>query len=147
MVLLADLGGGVVWNGGWKAGVKFDEKANSNQREALQTIMTGKAGGVPALLASLIKEMVGVDFAPISFYYNKDSWGASIGGGKMDIQTDASKDSKGNITQIINAPFIESGTGPITSGKAKTSKINAFGWTWDFSGKSSKHEPVDWKGP
>ena len=147
LVLLADLGGGVVWNGGWKAGVIFDEKANSNQREALQTIMTGKAGGVPALLASLIKEMVGVDFAPISFYYNKDSWGASIGGGKMDIQTDASKDSKGNITQIINAPFIESGTGPITSGKAKTSKINAFGWNWDFSGKSSKHEPVEWKGP
>lgn len=147
LVLLADLGGGVVWNGAWKAGVIFDEEADSNQREALQTIMTGKAGGVPALLASLIKEMVGVEFAPISFYYNKDSWGASISGGKMDVQTDASKDSKGNITQIINAPFIESGTGPITSGKARTAKINAFGWTWDFAGKSSKHEPVDWKGP
>ncbi|HZW58483.1 MAG TPA: DUF1326 domain-containing protein [Nitrososphaerales archaeon] len=151
IVLLADLGGGIVWNGGWKAGVIFDERANSSQREALETIMTGKAGGVPAALAALIKEMVGVEYAPISFYYDKKKggWGASAGAGgaKVDVKTDASKDSSGNFTQIINAPFIESGTGPITTGKAATSKINAFGWTWDLSGKSSKHEPVDWKGP
>jgi hypothetical protein len=53
----------------------------------------------------------------------------------------------GNITQIVNAPNLETGTGPITSGKARMSKINAFGFQWELSGKSSKHEPVDWKGP
>jgi hypothetical protein len=44
IVLVADLGGGIVWNGGWTAGVILDEKANPSQREALQIIMTGKAG-------------------------------------------------------------------------------------------------------
>jgi len=147
VVLVADLGEGVVWNGGWRAGVIFDDRADPKQREALQTIMTGKAGGAPAMIASLIKEIVGVEFAPISFHYDKKSWGVSVGGGKVEVQTDAAKDSNGNLTQIINAPVIESGTGPITSGKANSSKINAFGWTWDLSGKSSKHEPVAWKGP
>ena len=147
LVLVADLGEGVVWNGGWTAGLFMDERANQSQREALQTIMTGKAGGAPAMIASLIKNMAGLEYAPITFTYNKDSWSVSVGGGKVDVITEASKDSSGNVTQINNAPVVETGTGPITSGKAKSSKINAFGWTWDLTGKSSKHEPVDWKGP
>jgi hypothetical protein len=147
IILVVDLGEGVVWNGGWRAGVIFNEKANPKQREALQIIMTGKAGGAPAMIASLIKDVVGVEFAPITFHYSKDNWGVSVGGGKVEVESDASKDSNGNITQILNAPLVETGTGPITSGKAKTSKINAFGMVWDLTGKSSKHEPVDWKGP
>lgn len=147
VVLVVDLGGGIVWNGGWKAGAIFDERANQSQREALQTIMTGKAGGVPAMIASLIKEMVGVEFAPISFNYDKSSWSVSVGGGKLNVSTEATKGSSGQITQVVDAPMIETGTGPITTGKAKSSKVNAFGWTWDLTGKSSKYEPVDWKGP
>ncbi len=149
VVLVADLGGqGVIWKGGWTAGVIMDEKANPSQREALQTIMTGKAGGPPAMIASLIKNIVGMEYAPISFFYNKEEgWGVSVGGGKVSVETDALKDANGKTTQILNAPMIETGTGPITSGKAKSSKINAFGFNWDLSGKSSKHEPVDWKGP
>ena len=101
------------------------------------------------MIASLIKEMVGVEFAPISFHYNKDSWGVAVGGGKIgvEVQTQATKDSSDNVTQIHNAPVVETGTGPITSGKAQNSSIRAFGWTWELTGKSSKHEPVDWKGP
>jgi hypothetical protein len=146
IVLVADLGGGIVWNGGWTAGVILDEKANPSQREALQIIMTGKAGGAPAMIASLIKNMLGLEYAPISFYSNKDGWGVSVGD-KVSVQTDTVKDANGNITQIVNAPNLETGTGPITSGKARMSKINAFGFQWELSGKSSKHEPVDWKGP
>ncbi|HYB04217.1 MAG TPA: DUF1326 domain-containing protein [Nitrososphaerales archaeon] len=147
IVLVADLGEGVIWKGGWKAGAIFDEKANPSQRAALATIMTGKAGGAPAMIASLIKEMVGVEFAPISFHYTKDTWGVSVGGGKVEVQSQATKDSSGNVTQIVNAPLVETGTGPITSGKAMNSTIRAFGWSWDLTGKSSKHEPLDWKGP
>ena len=119
IVLVADLGEGVIWKGGWRAGVIFDEKANPSQRDALATIMTGKAGGAPAMIASLIKEMVGVEYAPISFRYSKDGWGVSVGGGKVDVQTEATKDSSGNVTQIHNAPVVETGTGPITIWKSK----------------------------
>jgi hypothetical protein len=108
--------------------------------------MTGQAGGAPAMIASLISKMVGLEFAPIAFHYDRNGWGVSIGD-KVNVETEVLKDAKGNVTQIENAPAIETGTGPISAGKARSSKINAFGFQWDLSGKSSKHEPVDWKGP
>jgi hypothetical protein len=146
VVLVADLGEGNVWQGGWTAGVIMDEKANPGQRDALQTIMTGKAGGPPAMLASLMSKIVGLEFAPISFHYSKEGWGVSIGD-KVNVETEAVKDASGNYAQILYAPVIETGSGPISPGKAKSSRIDAFGFKWDLSGKSSKHEPVNWKGP
>jgi hypothetical protein len=48
-------------------GFFFDEKANEKQRDALQMIFTGRAGGFMAQLANLIGEVRGIDFAPIKF--------------------------------------------------------------------------------
>src|SRR3972149_3204884 len=45
---------GNFWKGNWTAALYIDDKANPGQREALQTIASGKAGGPTALLASLI---------------------------------------------------------------------------------------------
>ena len=46
---------GNIWSGEVKAsiGLFFDEKANSQQREALQMIFSGKAGGFMAEFAKL----------------------------------------------------------------------------------------------
>jgi hypothetical protein len=61
-------------------GFFFDERANQNQREALQKIFTGKAGGFMAELAKMIGEVRGIEFAPIRFEVAEDLayWSAEI---------------------------------------------------------------------
>ncbi len=45
----------------------FDERANQQQREALQMIFSGKAGGFMAEFAKLVGDVKGTSFAPIRF--------------------------------------------------------------------------------
>ena len=48
-------------------GLFFDERANERQREALQTVFTGQAGGFMANLAKMVGEVRGIEYVPISF--------------------------------------------------------------------------------
>jgi hypothetical protein len=63
-------------------GFFFDEKADEKQREALNMIFTGKAGGFMAELAKLIGNVRGLEFALIKFEIADDLsyWSAEIPG-------------------------------------------------------------------
>ena len=50
----------------------FDERANEKQREALQKIFTGKAGGFAAEFAKVIGDILGIEFVAIKFKIAKD---------------------------------------------------------------------------
>ena len=58
---------GNIWAGDGKTKVNmaifFDEKADEQQREALNMIFSGKAGGFMAEFAKLVKEVRGVEYA------------------------------------------------------------------------------------
>ena len=58
---------GNIWAGGTKLtmGVFIDERADDRQREALQMIFGGRAGGFPVIFAELTGEMRGIEFVPI----------------------------------------------------------------------------------
>jgi hypothetical protein len=60
----------------------FDEKANEQQRDALNMIFSGKAGGFMAEIAKLIGEVRGIEYAPTKFEVADDLsyWGAEIPG-------------------------------------------------------------------
>lgn len=58
---------GNFWKGNWTAALYIDDKGSQEQRDALSTIMSGKVGGAPAMIASLISTMKGVKFVPIKF--------------------------------------------------------------------------------
>jgi hypothetical protein len=77
---------GNIWAGDGKTkinlGFFFDERADQKQRDALQMIFTGKAGGFMAELAKLIGEVRGLEFAPIKLEVadNLGHWSAEIPG-------------------------------------------------------------------
>src|SRR6476659_2303666 len=59
---------GNIWAGAKAAmGIFIDERADDAQREALQIIFGGQAGGWPGEFAAVIAEVRGIEFAPISF--------------------------------------------------------------------------------
>ena len=75
---------GNVWAGETKAtvGIYMDERADEHQREALQMIFGGEAGGWPAEFASVIGEVRGIEYVPITFELADDLayWAAEVPG-------------------------------------------------------------------
>ena len=67
---------GPMGEGNWKMALYLDDRANGRQREALQAIFAGAAGGPMAGFAPLVGEVLGVKYAPIS--YSKDGKKRSV---------------------------------------------------------------------
>jgi hypothetical protein len=145
---------GNLWAGETKAtmGMYFDERAGASQREALQTIFSGQAGGWPAMFAEVIGEVRGVEFVRIEFEIADDLayWRAEIAG-KVEARAEAltgPTSLPGQRVQVHGAPGAEVGPGSVaTWGVATADRADAFGFKWDWDGRSSKHFPFDWSGP
>lgn len=148
---------GNIWAGdNTKASIAMflDERANQKQREALQMIFSGKAGGFMAIFAQLIEDVRGVSFAPIKFEVADDlsHWSAEIPG-KVLARAEAlagPMTPQGKRVQLYNAPGSETGPGTVaTWGTAVQDEVNApeVRFEWKRKGRSSKHIPFDWSGP
>jgi hypothetical protein len=146
---------GNLWAGETKAtlGLFFDEQADERQREALQMIFSGQAGGWPAEFAETVGEIRGVEFVPIEFEVADDLayWRATIPD-KVEAAAEAltgPTTPPGERVQLHNPPGSEVGpSGTVaTWGRATADRAEAFGWSFEWDGKSSKHLPFDWTGP
>jgi hypothetical protein len=133
-------------------GIFMDERADGAQREALQKVFSGQAGGWMGVFGELVGEVRGLEFVPITFEVAEDlaRWGAEIPG-RLKASAEALSGPttpKGARVQLLNAPGSEVGPGQImTWGKAVGNEVDAFGLRWSWEGRSSKHMPFDWSGP
>jgi hypothetical protein len=130
----------------------FDERANEKQREALQRIFMGKAGGFAAEFAKVIGDILGIEFVPIKFEMARDLayWSAEIPE-KVVARAEAltgPMTPPGKRVQTLNPPGSETGPGTVaTWGRALANEVDAMGFKWEWNGRSSKHIPFDWTGP
>jgi hypothetical protein len=146
---------GNLWAGEAKnsaMGFFIDERAEEYQREALQKIWGGEAGGWPAGFAELIEEVRGIEFAPINFELADDlgHWSVEVPGKAKGSAAGVSGPTNpdGAPVQVHNAPGAEVGPGQVaTYAIAKEDEVEAFGFKWSWPGRSSKHFPFDWSGP
>jgi hypothetical protein len=153
-VLALDYFKGNVWAGETKITFAFffDERANLQQREALQMIFSGKAGGFMAQLANLVGDVKGIDFAPIKFEIADDLsyWSAEIPG-KVLAKAEAltgPMTPPGKGVQTVNPSGSEVGPGAVaTWGTAIADEVDTMGFKWERKGRSSKHIPFIWSGP
>ena len=95
--------------------VFIDERADERQREALQMIFGGRAGGFPAIFAELTGEMRGIEFVPIEFEVAADlaCWRAEIPG-RVVANAEALTGPTtlpGQRVQTLNPPGSEVGPG------------------------------------
>jgi hypothetical protein len=144
---------GNVWAGAKVAiGIYMDERADEGQREALQAIFGGQAGGWPAEFAGMVGEIRGIEYAPITFELADDlaRWAAEVPGkatARAEALTGPTTEA-GQRVQVHNAPGAEVGPGQVaTWGTATVDRADGFGFSWDWEGRSSKHFPFDWTGP
>jgi hypothetical protein len=145
---------GNLWagEGQWAVGLYIDERADGAQREALEMIFSGRAGGFMAKFAALIGDFKGIEYLPITFEVADDLayWRAEVPGKVLAAAEALSgpMTPAGARVQLLNAPGSEVGPGQVaTWGKATADEVDAYGFRWDWKGKSSKHIPFDWTGP
>lgn len=130
----------------------FDERADKKQREALETLFLGRAGGFLAEFAKMVGRNRGIEYAPIKFELADDLayWQAAVPG-KVVARAEAltgPMTPPGKRVQLLNAPGSETGPGTVaTWGTALANEVDAAGFKWDWKGRSSKHIPFDWSGP
>lgn len=130
----------------------IDDRADDSQKEAIQAIWSGQAGGWMAGFAQLVQEMRGIESAKIDFKVEDDlsSWRVEIPGVlKGEAEALAGPTTpEGARVQVHNPGGSEVGPGQVaTWGVATIDRADGFGFKWERSGKSSKHFPFDWSGP
>jgi hypothetical protein len=143
---------GNIWDSDVRAdmGMLIDERADESQREAIQALFSGQAGGWLQLFAeNMVGEMLGLEVAPIELEIDDDlgSWRLSVAdkvNGSAEVLTGPT--SGGKRLAVHNAPGSEvgPGQGAVTYGIASADKVDAFGLSWDWAGRSAKHIPFEW---
>ncbi|MCZ7417294.1 MULTISPECIES: DUF1326 domain-containing protein [unclassified Streptomyces] len=135
------------------AAVFVDERADERQREAIQMIFGGEAGGWPAEFAEMFgAEMRGMEFAPVRIEVDDDlgSWRAEVPG-RVRARAEAltgPTTPEGARVQSTNLPGSETGPGQVaTWGRSTADQADAYGFAWSREGQSSKHITFDWTGP
>lgn len=133
-------------------GMFVDERADEPQREALQMIVGGHAGGWPAQFAELIGEIRGIDFVPIEFEISDDlAWWSARIPGRVEARGEAligPTTLPGQRVQVHNPPGSEVGPNTVaTQGVAVADRAEGFEFRWERTGQSSKHMGFDWSGP
>lgn len=145
---------GNIWAGATDSymAVYIDDRADDAQKDAIQAIWGGQAGGWMAGFAQLVDEMRGIESAHIDFKVEDDlsSWRVEIPGvllGEAEALGGPTT-PPGARVQTHNPGGAEVGPGQVaTWGVATTDRADGFGFKWSRSGQSSKHFPFDWSGP
>ncbi len=143
-VVMASRAPGNFWKGNWSAAVYLDEKAKDKQRDALETIMSGKAGGVTAVIAGMISNNWGTKYARIDFDTKKRE--VKVPGIiESVLDPNVGGDKKKPIT-VGNHPFAPA-FGAMMMGKSRVNKFTDHGQSWSHPGKDGNWATFLMRGP
>jgi hypothetical protein len=135
---------GPMGDGNWKVALYLDERANQAQRDALQAILSGSAGGVMAGFVPLIGEVLGAKTVPITYSVNGTHHSVEIPNIlHMTVSPIASAMGEGAEMVARNAhPFNFDGV--VMAMGDSGNRFTDYGMTWDNSGKNGHYAPINW---
>ena len=132
--------------GNWSVGVVVDERASSEQRDAIAGIASGAAGGPMAALAGLVSTILGVESSPIQFTRDGVSWSVNASTlVRMAAQGATGLNPAGPPLQLVHTGHPAADT--FSLARASSSHVSALGISWDdTSGKNNgQYAPFTWQ--
>jgi hypothetical protein len=133
--------------GNWSVGLIADERASTQQRDAITAIASGSAGGPMSALGGLIGKFLGVESAPIHFDRSGPKWSV-----KASSLVDMAAEPAMGINPANPEPLHLDNTGHpaadrIALAHAAKSHVHALGLAWDdTTGKNNgQYAPFSWK--
>jgi len=143
-VVMAGRSPGNFWKGNWTGALYFDEKANSRQKAALETLFGGKAGGALAVLAGLMSDLKGIKYTRIEIDARKHSVRIP---GILEYQLKPTEGgSKKKPIQVANGPFAPA-IDPMNMGIGVKASYDDHGLHFDNTGKDGNWATFVLKGP
>ncbi len=134
---------GAMAAGDWSVALYLDERADEAQRQALQTIFTGQAGGVMGALAPLISTVLGVKAAAITFHQDGMKRSLEIPGvANLAVHAVPSVMPDKEIWAANAHPFQPEGVAMAVGDAGST--WEDYGMRWDNSGKNAHYAPIKW---
>jgi hypothetical protein len=137
---------GVMSQGNWSVGVILDDRATTEQQQAIAAIASGQVGGPMASLGPLIGSFLGTVVGPIHYQRNQLQRSVTIPG--LLEQAVEGVSSAANASEPL---YIDNTLHPANTrlalGRATQSHLHAFGLAWDeASGKNNGHfAPFHWQ--
>jgi hypothetical protein len=121
--------------------VYVDAAATEAQRDALETIFTGKAGGPPSLLTAMVSRRLPTKSAPISFSTTGKSFKLSISG-ISDVTVEGVTGVGGQVVWLDNVghPF----STRLAAAKAEHSHYSDHSLTFNNSGRNGHFSAISW---
>ena len=134
----------VMSSGNWRTGVYLDASATPEQDAALEEIVLGRDGGVPAIIATLTGELLGVKRVPFDFQSGGNTWSVKVPG-LLDIEIEGViLAGQTEPTTITNTAHFVSSSLPIASGTRGFVTDPDFGFDWDNAGKNGHFKRFTW---
>ena len=142
-VALAARTPGVMAEGNWSVALYLDERADEQQRQALQAIFTGSVGGPVAALAPLISTVLGVKTVPITFHKEGQRRSVEIKSVmQLAVHALPSMNPDEEIWARTGHPFAPTSLA-MAVGDEKSTWAD-YGMRWDNSGKNAHYAPINW---
>jgi hypothetical protein len=138
--------GKIMSDGGWVLGCIVDADSDEEQRSALGTIVSGRAGGTPGMIhENLVSDFRGVDFKPIEFTMDGLIRRANIPDVlSFEIEGVASRNKSGEPYYIDNTAHPSNRR--LALARTKQSSLGAFDLQLDMIGKGNNghYAPFHW---
>ena len=134
---------GPMGQGNWSMGLYLDERADESQREALQTIFSGAAGGPPGAFAPLISTVLGIKTTAINYQRNGRQRAVEIPSVMhMSVRGLSSLNPDQEVWIAAGHPFSPDRWAVAVGEEGST--FQDFGLRWDNSGKNAHYSDIRW---
>jgi hypothetical protein len=135
-------------DGGWRGGYYIDRDSTPDQREALETIYTGKAGGHPVHFFKLVGDFLGFKYVPIEIRMEEKQRTALIPN-ILNLVMSGMKGYRGAPIEVHGNPFAFAIGYPYTLMVTDQYKYKDedFNFDWEWIGRNGYHSPFSYAGP
>jgi len=140
---------GNVFQGNWTVGVYLDQKASQQQAQALGDIFAGNAGGWPAMLSSLIGNLLPPKLVPIQFQTVDGEHRITVPG-LLEVGSERVPNPLPGQPPLdpkvsnLAVPFY---TGSVSVRRSRTLTLSDPGMSFQYAGRSSLVGEFDYSGP
>lgn len=133
---------GPMAEGNWSVALYLDERANEQQRQALEAIFSGSAGGPLGALAPLISTVLGAKNVPITYHIEGKRRSVEIPNVMhLAVHPLPSMDPNNEIWALNAHPFASSVALAVGD---QNSTWTDYGMSWDSSGKNGHYASINW---
>jgi hypothetical protein len=128
-----------------------DDKAAPTQRQALEQILGGKAGGLFGMLATMVKEDAGITYAPFEYANDGRTWSAKAGK-HLEVRASFAKPPPGMPLEAVpkKAQTYDPFYGPTMekiAGLADVFTVDVAGLKYNFKARNSTSGRFKLTGP